>query len=51
MSEVDERVVGTDEVVEAGLEELEGTGRVLGRFLGLHSESNLQGVGRKTACF
>jgi hypothetical protein len=44
-------MIGIDEVVESGLKELEGGRLVLGRFLGLHRESNWQGILRKQRLF
>jgi len=39
---MDEGVMGTDDVVESCLEELNGARLVLGGFSGLHFESKLQ---------
>ena len=49
--EVDEGVMGTDNVVKSCLEELNGARLVLGGFSGLHFESKLQPFGKKTPCF
>jgi len=51
MGELAKRMIEVDLIVELCLEELEGRRLGLGRFLGFHNESNLQGMGRKSLVF